>query len=75
MIHAAGSGNARALALISNMAEQMSNVGGSMGHLAGIIRPLINGERNRDRLCKGMDANGERLIMDILDQLRRLETH
>ncbi|MCG6860359.1 MAG: hypothetical protein LJE70_03615 [Chromatiaceae bacterium] len=75
MIHAASSGNARALALIGNMAEQMSNVGGSMGHLAGIIRPLINGERNRDRLCKGMDANGERLIMDILDQLRRLETH
>lgn len=75
MIRAAATGNAQALALIGNMAEQMSNVGGSMGRLAAIIRPLINGERDPDRLCKGMDAKGEQLVLDILSQLARLETH
>ena len=73
MIHAAGTGNAQALMLIGNMAEQMSTVGGSMGHLAAIIRPLINGERNPDRLCKDMDARGEQLVLNILNELGRLE--
>jgi hypothetical protein len=75
MIHAAATGNAQALMLIGNMAEQMSRVGGSMGRLAAIIRPLVNGERDTDRLCKGMDAQGERLVMDILRELGRLEVH
>ena len=75
MIHAAATGNAQALMLIGNMAEQMSKVGGSMGRLAGIIRPLINGERDPDRLSKGMDAKGEKLVLDILSELGRLEAH
>ena len=75
MIHAASTGNAQALMLIGNMAEQMSTVGGSMGRLAAIIRPLINGERDLDRLCKGMDAQEEQLVLNILSELRRLETH
>lgn len=75
MIHAAATGNAQALMLIGNMAEQMSSVGGSMGRLAAIIRPLINGERDPDRLCKGMDTQGETLVLDILTELGRLEAH
>lgn len=46
-----------------------------MRRLAGIIRPLINGERDPNRLCKGMDANGEQLVRDILSELGRLEAH
>jgi len=75
MIHAAATGNAQALMLIGNMAEQMSTVGGSMGRLAAIIRPLINGERDVDRLCKGMDTQGEQLVLNILDELGRLDAH
>ncbi|MGB5736180.1 MAG: hypothetical protein WBM40_17220 [Thiohalocapsa sp.] len=75
MIHAAATGNAQALMLVGNMAEQMSNVGGPMARLAGIIRPLINGERDPDRLCKGMDSQGERLVLDILAELGKLEVH
>lgn len=75
MIHAASRGNAQALVLIGNMAEQMSTVGGSMGRLAAVIRPLINGERDPDRLRKGMDAQTERLMLDILAELGRLESH
>lgn len=72
MIHAAAS-DPHALVLISNMAEQMSKAGGDMARLAGIIRPLINGERDPDKLCRGMDSRGEALTMDILQALSQLE--
>ncbi|ESQ14776.1 MAG TPA: hypothetical protein DDY14_13580 [Chromatiaceae bacterium] len=75
MIHAAATGNAQALVLVGNMAEQMSQVGGSMAQLAGIVRPLINGERNPEPLCKGMDTQGEQLVLDILAELRKVEGH
>ncbi len=72
MIHAAAS-DPKALILISNMAEQMSTAGGSMAMLASVIRPLINGERNLDKLCQGMDGQGEQLVTDILQALSLLE--
>ena len=75
MIHAAATGNPQALVLVGNMAEQMNRVGGSMGRLAGVVRPLINGERDPDRLCKGMDAQTEQLVLDILGELGKLEAH
>ena len=75
MIHAAGTGNAQALLLIGNMAEQMSTVGGPMARLAAVIRPMINGERDPDRLAKEMDSQGRRLVLDILEELGRLERH
>jgi hypothetical protein len=75
MIHAARTGNPQALALLGNMAEQMSTVGGPMARLAGIIRPMIQGERDPDTLAKGMDSQGERLVHDILSELAKLEMH
>ena len=75
MIHAAASGNVQALTLISNMAEQMSRVGDDMGQLAGRIRPLINGERDPDRLTQGMGTRGEQLMLDLLDELGKLSHH
>jgi len=39
------------------------------------IRPLIDGERDANRLCQGMDAQGERLVLSILEELGRLEAH
>jgi len=75
MIHAASRGNAEALILIGQLAEQMRTVGGSMARLASVVRPLINGERDPDRLRGGMDASTERLMLDILAELARLEAH
>ena len=75
MIRAAASGNVEALTLISNMAEQMSNVGGPMARLAAVIRPLINGERDPDKLCKGMNSQTERIVLDILEELGKSEQH
>ena len=75
MIHAAGRGDAQALSLIGQMAEQMSRVGGDMSRVAGVIRPLINGERDADRLCQRMDARGRQLVLQILDELGKLGRH
>ncbi|MGD8931335.1 MAG: hypothetical protein PVI52_02105 [Chromatiales bacterium] len=73
MIHAAASGNAQALQLIANMAEQMSRAGGSMAKLAAVIRPMINGERDPERLCRQMDSRTEEIVLGILHELQQLE--
>jgi hypothetical protein len=57
------------------MAEQMTAAGGSMAKLGGIIRRLVNGERNADELSKGMDAKTESLLLSILEELGKLEAH
>ena len=72
IIHAAGTGNSQALQLIAGIAEQMSHVGGDMGRLAAIIRPLVNGERNPDVLCRDMGPQGRSLVLSILEELGRL---
>lgn len=73
MIHAAGSGNPQALQIIAEMADQMSKVGGPMARLAAVIRPLINGERDPDRLCKQMDGNTQTMVLGILAELKKLK--
>ncbi len=72
MIQAAGSGDSQALQLVADIAEQMSRVGGDMSRLAAIIRPLVNGERDPDILCRDMGAQGRSLVMSILEELGRL---
>ena len=73
MIHAAGSGHAQALQIVAEMAEQMSKAGGSMARLAAVIRPMINGERDPQLLCKGMDSRTESMVLGILDELKRIK--
>jgi hypothetical protein len=75
MIRAAASGNVQALKIISDMAEQMRRAGGPMARLAAAIRPLINGERDPQRLAKGMDGKTEQLLLSILKELGKLEHH
>lgn len=74
MIHAART-SPQALMLLGNMADQMSRAGGSLARLAAVIRPLLDGERDADRLCQGMDAQGSQLVLDILRELGQLEAH
>ena len=75
MIHAAGNGDVQALTLVSQMAEQMSRVGGDMSRIAAVSRPMINGERDPDRLCDRLDARGQQLVLQILEELGRLDLH
>jgi hypothetical protein len=75
MIHAASRGDVQALTLISQMAEQMSKVGGDMSRVASVIRPMINGERNPDKLCERLDTRGQQLVLQILSELGKLDLH
>lgn len=75
MIHAARGGNMEALQLIANMATQMMQAGGDMARLAGLIRPLVTGERDADKLCQGMGEDGQKLVLGILRELAKLEAH
>ncbi|RDH88295.1 MAG: hypothetical protein DIZ77_17395 [endosymbiont of Seepiophila jonesi] len=75
MIHSAATGNVQALQLIAEMADQMSRAGGPMAQLASVIRPLINGERNPDKLCKKLDGPTEEMVLGILEELKSLEQH
>jgi hypothetical protein len=75
MLNAAASGDTQALKLVAGMAEQMSRAGGDMARLAAIIRPLVNGEGDAEKLCKGMSAQGRNLVLSILEELARLRPH
>jgi hypothetical protein len=73
MIHAAGSGNTQALQVTAEMADQMSKAGGQMAQLASVIRPLINGERDPEKVCQRVDSSTEALILGILNELKKLD--
>ncbi len=75
MVHQAATGNAQALQIISQMAEQMTQAGGDMRQLGGIIRKMINGERDPKVLARGMGTQGRQLVDSILEELSRLSPH
>ncbi len=72
MIHQASRGSPQALEIISQMAEQMAGAGGDMKNLGGIIRKLIAGERDPDKLNQGMGTQGRQLVDTILEELSKL---
>ncbi len=73
MVNGARSGNLETLQLLGAMAHQMMQAGGDMARLAGIMRPLVQGERDADKLCEGMGPEGEKLVLAILGELARLD--
>lgn len=75
MITAAARGDAQAFAVLADMAEQMLKAGGDMARLSAILRRLIDGERDADRLTKGMGPLGRELVLSILDELAKLDLH
>lgn len=75
MIHAADSGDVNALQLIANMAEQMTYTEGDMSRLGKAVSRMAQGERDADILLEGMDTRGEKLVLNILEELNKLRTH
>ena len=75
LIDVARRGDAQALAVLANMAEQMLRAGGDMARLGGIMRRLVNGERDAEALCKGMGTMGRQLVLGILDELGKANLH
>jgi hypothetical protein len=75
MIHAASRGDTQTLVALSHMAEQMSRAGGEMARLAGLVRRLLNGERNAAALERGLSVRTRQLLHGILEELGRLDRH
>lgn len=75
LIEASARGDAQALAALANMAEQMVRAGGDMARLGGVMRRLVNGERDAEQLMKGMGPLGRRLLLDILNELGKSALH
>jgi len=74
MIHQART-DVNALSLLSQMAEQMSKTGGDMAQLSAIIKPLVDGERDVNKLTEKMGPQGESLIIGIVNELAKLDSH
>ena len=75
MVNGARRGNLETLQLLGGMAQQMLRAGGDMARLAAILRPLVQGERDADKLSQGMGAEGQKLVVAILEELAKLDTH
>ncbi len=75
MIHACTRGDVQALELLSQMAEQMTRAGGDLGRLGGLMRRLVEGERDPEKLSYGMGPQGVSLLLAVLEELGRHEAH
>ncbi|MCW8957160.1 MAG: hypothetical protein OQL09_09780 [Gammaproteobacteria bacterium] len=75
MIQAAATGDVNALSMLGAMAEQMSQTNGDLARFSTLIKPLIDGERDVDKLCDKIGPQGESLVLAILNELAKLENH
>ena len=75
LIDEARRGNHNSLTILGAMAEQMVNAGGDMASLSAVLKDMIDGERDVDKLCTRMGPQGESLITQILSELAKLDLH
>ena len=75
LINDARRGDHNAVIMLGGMAEQMSMVGGDMANIGAIMKDMIDGERDADKLCNKVGPQGESLIVQILAELGKLEVH
>ncbi len=75
LIDEARRGNHNSLSILGSMAEQMSKAGGDMASLSAVLKDMIDGERDVDKLCTRMGPQGESLITQILSELAKLDLH
>jgi len=75
LVNEARRGDHNAVIMLGGMAEQMAAVGGDMAAVGAVLKDLIDGERDTDRLCDKTGPQGESLIIQILSELAKLEIH
>jgi len=75
LINDASHGDHNAVIMLGGMAEQMSRAGGDMANLGAVLKDMIDGERNVDKLCSKTGDNGESLILQIIEELKKLDVH
>jgi len=75
LISDASRGDHNAVIMLGGMADQMSAAGGDMANVGAVLKNMIDGERDTDKLCTRVGAQGESLIVAILEELSRLDIH
>lgn len=75
LINDASRGDTNALAMLGQMAEQMSTTQGDLARFSTLIKPLVDGERDIDKLCEKIGPIGESLVKSILGELAKIDTH
>ena len=75
LISDASKGDSNALSMLGQMAEQMSTTQGDLARFSTLIKPLVDGERDVDKLCDKVGPQGESLIVSILSELSKLDAH
>ncbi|MCB1754688.1 MAG: hypothetical protein KDJ38_04150 [Gammaproteobacteria bacterium] len=69
LVRQAGGGDMNALQMLGAMAGQMAAAGGSMARLGAVLKQMLDGERDADKLSAGMDDKGRELVSKILAEL------
>ena len=75
LIHPASKGDKQAIQLLNDMSEQMAEVGGDMEMLGNLLKRLVKGERDADKLCNGLSVQCKSLVSCLLEELGKLEAH
>lgn len=75
LISGASKGDSNALSMLGQMAEAMSNTQGDLARFSALIKPLVDGERDVDKLCDKIGPQGESLVVSILNELSKLDSH
>lgn len=75
MITMAARGQTDVLRALGLMAEQMSEAGGEMAQIGARFKDLIDGERDPDQLTSKMTTRSRALLLSILDELGKRDTH
>jgi len=75
LINDASKGDLNALSMLGQMAEQMSTTQGDLARFSTLIKPLVDGERDVDKLCDKIGPQGESLVVAILNELSKLDAH
>ena len=75
LVSEASRGDHNAVIMLGGMADQMNAAGGDMASVGAVLKSLIDGERDNDKLCSRVGQQGESLITAILDELSKLDIH
>lgn len=75
LISEASRGDHNAVIMLGGMADQMNAAGDDMANVGAILKTMIDGERDVDKLCTRVGQQGESLIISILDELAKLDIH
>jgi len=75
LIDGASKGDTDALSMLGQMAESMSTTQGDLARFSTLIKPMVDGERDVDKLCDKIGPQGESLVVSILSELAKLDSH